>query len=195
MQEARSAGVLVSYDINYRPSLWKEFGGLSRAREVNRELASMVDVMIGNEFHIASILGSTKEEESADFRSYDPSRFQEVARACCEQFSSIQVIASTFRVEHSATCHDWAASLFSQGELIEAPAMEKLEVMDRIGGGDSFASGLLAGMLQGRSLDECLRMGLAHGALAMTTPGDTSMATSEEVYALAFGENAAATRR
>jgi 2-dehydro-3-deoxygluconokinase len=162
MQAARRHGVVVSYDLNYRPSLWKTIGGKAQAQAVNRRLAPMVDVMLGNEEDFSAALGVES--------------FENVIR----EFP-FQVVATTLRCATTASRNDWGAICYANGVFHEAKQRKDLDIYDRVGGGDSFASGLTYGLLTGRSPQWSVECGAAHGALAMTTPGDTSMATLEEV--------------
>jgi len=162
MQAARRHGAIVSYDLNYRASLWKANGGKKQAQDVNRRLAPMVDVMLGNEEDFSAALGVEA--------------FEDVIR----EFP-FQVVATSLRQATSASRNDWGATCYADGVFHEARQRKNLEIFDRVGGGDSFASGLIYGLLSGRSPQWSVQCGAAHGALAMTTPGDTSMATLAEV--------------
>jgi 2-dehydro-3-deoxygluconokinase len=179
MLAARRHGVCVSYDLNYRPSLWKANGGQAAARAVNRELMPLVDVVFGNEEDFSTALGF---EVSADegFRSLETASYRRMMERVAKEFSNLQIIATSLRTAHSATQNSWGAVCFSAGQFCEVVQQETL-ILDRVGGGDSFAAGLIHGLLSGQSLDWALRCGVAHGALAMSTPGDTSMASAAEV--------------
>ncbi|WP_062072065.1 sugar kinase [Demequina sediminicola] len=191
MQAARRHGTVVSYDLNYRPSLWKDIGGVERAREVNRELAQYVDVMIGNEEDFTASLGFNVEGVDADLQNLDTSAFRAMIEAAASEFPNFRVIATTLRGVHTATVNDWGAVGWSRASgFAESTQRERMEILDRVGGGDSFASGLAYGLMELGSLQEALEYGAAHGALAMTTPGDTSMATLEQVRKLASGGSA-----
>ena len=187
MTAAHSHGTIVSYDLNYRPSLWKAIGGQARARDVNRQIAKYVDVMIGNEEDFTAALGFTVEGLGSDVTGLDPAKFQAMMVEVVETFPNLKAVATTLRDVHTATSNDWGAVLYTQGEFYEATHREELEILDRVGGGDSFASGLAYGFLAGKSPQECVEYGAAHGALAMTTPGDTSMASLREVEKLVGG--------
>ena len=191
MEAAKRHGVIVSYDLNYRPSLWAAVGGLQRAQEVNRRLARSVDVMIGNEEDFTASLGF-KVSGTDETLSVLPSEgFAEMMAQVAEEFDNIKVVATSLRTVHSATVNDWGALGWSRGSgIVAATHRPGLEIMDRVGGGDSFASGLAYGLLAGNGLHAALEYGAAHGALAMTTPGDTSMATLNEVERLARGAGA-----
>ena len=238
---AKAHGTVVSYDLNYRPSLWRSIGGLAKAREVNREIARYVDVMIGNEEDFTASLGfevegvdehlsdvpveSFKKTLDAYPRAHDgfratyyamggqsgthvdaPAHFapdgkyldelplDEMIEAVRREFPNFQAVATTLRAVKSATVNDWSAVLWCDGEFHSSRKYKELEIMDRVGGGDSFASGLIYGFLAGKSASEAVNYGAAHGALAMTTPGDTSMATLDEVEKLMRGGNARVVR-
>jgi 2-dehydro-3-deoxygluconokinase len=190
MEAARRAGVVVSYDLNYRPSLWKGIGGQGRAVEVNRELASLVDVMLGNEEDFTAALGYPVEGVDGTFSSLDPSAFGRMIERVVADYPGIRVVATTLRAATTASRNDWGAVCWMGGRLVEARRRHDLEILDRVGGGDSFASGLIYGLLTGADPQRAVEYGAAHGALAMTTPGDTSMATLEEVERLVASDEA-----
>jgi len=179
MRAAKAAGAVVSYDLNYRPSLWKSIGGQTKAIEVNRSLAPFVDVMIGNEEDFSAALGF---ETSGTLDHLDAATYAQMAQQVQGQFPNIQAVATTLRTASNATENDWGALLVMGEEVYKSKPRPRLFVYDRVGGGDSFASGLIYGFLEGKDPAWCLECGVAHGALAMTTPGDTSMATKEEVF-------------
>ena len=181
MEAANRHGVIVSYDLNYRPSLWKSIGGKARAQEVNRELAPYIDVILGNEEDFTAALGFEVENLDEGHSKLDVSAFEKMIRRVTATFPNLKVVATTLRTATTATRNDWGAVCFANDQLFEAQAREGLEIFDRVGGGDSFASGLIYGLLQGRPVEWALECGAAHGALAMTTPGDTTMATLDEV--------------
>jgi 2-dehydro-3-deoxygluconokinase len=188
---AKRHGTIVSYDLNYRPSLWKSIGGQERAREVNRELAEHVDVMIGNEEDFTAALGFEVEGVDEDLADLPVEGFRAMIDTVAAAYPNLAVIATTLRTVRSASVNDWGALAWSAGTgLVQAAHRERLEILDRVGGGDSFASGLIYGLLSGEPLDRSVELGAAHGALAMTTPGDTSMATVAEVLKLAGGGSA-----
>jgi 2-dehydro-3-deoxygluconokinase len=180
MRAARKHGVIVSYDLNYRDSLWKGIGGRDRAREVNRALASYVDVMIGNEEDFTASLGFEVDSGEA-YGKLEVDSYQRMIAHARELFPSWSAVATTLRHAHTATRNDWTALCWFDGKLHRAPDRPGLEILDRVGGGDSFASGLIYGFLSGKGAQWAVECGAAHGALAMTTPGDTSMATLSEV--------------
>jgi 2-dehydro-3-deoxygluconokinase len=188
---AKEHGTVVSYDLNYRPSLWKGIGGQSRAQEVNQRIAPFVDVMIGNEEDFTASLGFDVEGIDEDLSHLALDKYAAMIEAAARFYPNFQVIATTLRAVRSATINDWGAIAWSQSTgAVEATRRETLEVLDRVGGGDSFASGLIYGLLSGEPLQAAVDYGAAHGALAMTTPGDTSMATKAEVLKLARGGGA-----
>jgi len=181
MESARSHGTTISYDLNFRLSLWKDFGGEKRAREVNRKIASLVDVMIGNEEDFTAALGYTVEGLDKDISSIDPANFKRMIERAVKGYPNFKAVATTLRNAKTATVNDWGAVLWTGGKFYEATMRPDLEIYDRVGGGDSFASGLIYGFLEGKAPEACVNYGAAHGALAMTTPGDTTMATLQEV--------------
>jgi 2-dehydro-3-deoxygluconokinase len=181
MEVARKHGTIVSYDLNYRESLWQSIGGQAKAVSVNRELAPLVDVMIGNEEDFTAALGFEVEGQDEHISKLDVRNFQRMIERAVAEFPNFKVVATTLRNAKTATINDWGAVCFAAGELFEAPVRENLEILDRVGGGDSFASGLIYGFLTERGPQWAVECGAAHGALAMTTPGDTTMATLAEV--------------
>jgi len=180
MRAARRHGVVVSYDLNYRDSLWKGIGGKARAQEVNRALARHVDVMLGNEEDFTAALGLEVAVDEG-FTSLETDAYVRMIQAGLERFPSWKVVATTLRRARTASRNDWTALCWCEGQLHQAPERRDLEIYDRVGGGDSFASGLIYGFLAGRGPQWAVECGAAHGALAMSTPGDTSMATLAEV--------------
>jgi 2-dehydro-3-deoxygluconokinase len=190
MEAARAAGTVVSYDLNFRPSLWKSQGGIARAVEVNRRIASLVDVMIGNEEDFTAALGFQVPGLDEHISNLDPANFKKMIAEVCGMYPNFQAVATTLRNAKTASINDWGAILWIGGQFYEAPLRENLEIFDRVGGGDSFASGLAYGFLAGKSPQQAVEYGAAHGALAMTTPGDTSMATLKEVEAAMKGKGA-----
>jgi 2-dehydro-3-deoxygluconokinase len=188
MIAAREHGTVISYDLNYRPSLWQAVGGKARAQEVNRRLATMVDVMIGNEEDFTACLGFEVPGTSEALDDLDAANFQRMIDTATKEFTNFQVVATTLRTVRSATVNDWGAVAWSdQTGFVEATLREEVEILDRVGGGDSFASGLIYALLKGYDLAVAVEYGAAHGALAMTTPGDTSMASLKEVESLVKG--------
>ena len=180
MHAARKHGAVVSYDLNYRESLWKGIGGKARAQEVNRRLAPLVDVMLGNEEDFSAALGFAVEGMDENISEIDVQSFKRTIKRVVREFP-FKVVATTLRQAKTATINDWGAISYVDGEFYEARRRENLEILDRVGGGDSFASGLIYGYLAGETPQWAVECGAAHGALAMTTPGDTSMVTVEEV--------------
>ena len=186
---AASSRTVVSYDLNYRESLWKGIGGKAKAQDVNRELVSAVDVLFGNEEDFSATLGVAIEGVSDDFRHLPVASYEAMLHRVAGQYPNLKLIATTLRTAHSATKNDWGAIARYEGKTLLVP-QRPLEIMDRVGGGDSFASGLIYGFLAGKDPQWAVECGVAHGALAMTTPGDTSMATLSEVEALMRGGSA-----
>lgn len=188
---AQRHGTVVSYDLNYRPSLWKSVGGQARAQEVNREIARHVDVMIGNEEDFTAALGFEVEGVDEHLSDLEVGSFGAMIDRVAAEFTNFQVIATTLRTVRSASTNDWGALAWSRDTgLVQATHRPGLEILDRVGGGDSFASGLVYGLLEGVPLATAVEYGAAHGALAMTTPGDTTMASEAEVLKLAGGGGA-----
>lgn len=194
MAAARKHGTVISYDLNYRPSLWQDIGGQAKAREVNRRLARYVDVMLGNEEDFTACLGFKVEGLDKRLSSLDVSNFKKMILVAAKEFPNFKVIGTTLRTVKSASINDWGAVCWTQGKFYEAQLRENLEIFDRVGGGDSFASGLIYGFLSGGDPQTAVNFGAAHGALAMTTPGDTSMATLKEVEKLMAGGGARVVR-
>ena len=191
MAAAKRHGTVISYDLNYRPSLWKSIGGQARAREVNRRLASYVDVMLGNEEDFTACLGFEVPGTDPNLSSLDVANFQKMIGQAAAAYANFAVVATTLRAVRSATVNDWGAVAWSaETGFIEATHRPALEIFDRVGGGDSFASGLIYGLMVKGDLGQAVEYGAAHGALAMTTPGDTSMASLAEVEALVRGGSA-----
>jgi 2-dehydro-3-deoxygluconokinase len=192
---ARAAGTVVSYDLNYRPSLWQAVGGQARAQEVNRAIAREVDVMIGNEEDFTAALGFAVKGVDANLSALPIDSYRAMIGEVAAEYPNFQVIATTLRTVRSATVNDWGALAWSpETGVVQAVQRDGLEILDRVGGGDSFASGLIYGLLAGEPLPTAVNYGAAHGALAMTTPGDTSMANLAEVKKLAQGGSARVAR-
>jgi 2-dehydro-3-deoxygluconokinase len=181
MRAARRHGTIVSYDLNYRASLWKGIGGKVRAQEVNRELARHVDVMLGNEEDFTAALGFEIPSVDEGFTRLEVDSYRKMIETATAEYPNWAVVATTLRRVRSASRNDWSALCWQGGQLHQAPDRSDLEILDRVGGGDSFASGLIYGFLTGRGPQWAVECGAAHGALAMTTPGDTSMATLADV--------------
>jgi len=179
MNSARRNGTIVSYDLNYRESLWKDIGGKQRAQEINRQLARHVDVMFGNEEDFSAALGLKVEGLDPEALDIETSAFRRMIHAASE--FSFKVVAVSLRKAKSASRNDWGAICYCDDVFYEATPREDLEIFDRVGGGDSFASGLIYGLLSEKGPQWAVECGAAHGALAMTTPGDTSMVTLQEV--------------
>jgi 2-dehydro-3-deoxygluconokinase len=194
MEAARRHGTVVSYDLNYRPSLWKSIGGQRRAQEVNRQLAPLVDVMLGNEEDFTAALGFEVEGLDESLSALDPGNFRRMIEKAVKDFPNFAVVATTLRTATTATRNDWGAVCYHEGRIHEAPTRDGLEIFDRVGGGDSFASGLIYGLMAGKGPEWAVECGAAHGALAMTTPGDTTMATLAEVERVMKGGSARVAR-
>lgn len=190
VQAAKSHGTIVSYDLNYRPSLWKSIGGHRRAQEVNRRIARHVDVMIGNEEDFTACLGFEVEGVDENLTEIDVGNFQRMIERVVAEFTNFRVTATTLRTVRSASNNDWGAICWAGGKFYQAPTRRNMEVLDRVGGGDSFASGLIYGLMRFDDPQKAVEYGAAHGALAMTTPGDTSMATLAEVEKVVRGGSA-----
>ena len=195
IEAASRHGTIVSYDLNYRPSLWKGFGGVERARGVNRRLATRVDVMLGNEEDFTACLGLEVEGADENLTELDTASFRAMIDRASAEYPNFAVVATTLRAVRTATVNDWSAIAWSRDQgFAEATPRPNLEILDRVGGGDSFASGLIYGLLELGDLQQAVEHGAAHGALAMTTPGDTSAATLAEVEALVRGAGARVNR-
>jgi 2-dehydro-3-deoxygluconokinase len=186
MDAARAAGTVVSYDLNYRESLWKAIGGKAKAQEVNRELVRKVDVLFGNEEDFSAVLGVKLEGVSDNFDELPIASYEKMLRELSSVYPNLKVIASTLRTAHSASENAWGAIALHGGEIVHV-AQRNVDILDRVGGGDSFASGVIYGLLAGRGFDWAVKCGVAHGALAMTTPGDTSTASLAEVIRVMGG--------
>jgi 2-dehydro-3-deoxygluconokinase len=190
VKAAKKHGTIVSYDLNYRPSLWKSIGGKKRAQEVNREIAKYVDVMLGNEEDFTAALGFEVEGLDEKISTIDVGKFQAMIRRVVKEYPNFQAVATTLRTVKSATLNSWGAICWHDGAFYEATHRPDLHILDRVGGGDSFASGLIYGFLATNDPAKAVEYGAAHGALAMTTPGDTSMATLKEVEKIMSGGSA-----
>ncbi|MBP7637695.1 MAG: sugar kinase [Kiritimatiellae bacterium] len=194
MSAARKHGTIISYDLNYRPSLWKAFGGQKACREVNRRLAKYVDVMIGNEEDFTACLGLEVEGVDANLSALPIDGFKRMIERAVREFPNFKVAATTLRTVKSASVNDWSAICWYDGAFHQAMEMKDLWIYDRVGGGDSFASGLVYGFLAFNDAQKAVNYGCAHGALAMTTPGDTSMASKAEVEKVVGGGSARVVR-
>jgi len=180
MDAARKYGTPVSYDLNFRDSLWKSIGGKGKAQEVNREIVRKVDLLLGNEEDFSAMLGVSVKGVSEDFAELPIASYEEMLRELAAAYPNLKLIASTLRTAHTASRNAWGAIALYDGQITHVPQRD-IDILDRVGGGDSFASGLIYGLLTGKGIEYAVRCGVAHGALAMTTPGDTSMATLAEV--------------
>ncbi|NUP99298.1 MAG: sugar kinase [Armatimonadetes bacterium] len=190
MTVAKEHGTIISYDLNFRPSLWKGIGGTEKAQAVNQRLAKMVDVMIGNEEDFTAALGFEVEGVDENLTELETASFQKMINRATAAYPNFKVVATTLRSVKTATVNDWGAICWAAGEFHEAIHRPGLEILDRVGGGDSFASGLIYGLMTTGDAGLAVNYGAAHGALAMTTPGDTSMATLKEVEKLMAGGGA-----
>jgi 2-dehydro-3-deoxygluconokinase len=186
IKAARKHGTVVSYDLNYRASLWQSIGGKKRAQEVNRGLAPLIDVMLGNEEDFSAALGFEVAGLDEHISKIETASFKQMIEKAVEEFP-FKVVATTLRKAVTATRNDWGAICWQDGKFYESRRYDNLEIFDRVGGGDSFASGLIYGFLSGQAAQWAVECGAAHGALAMTTPGDTSMATLKDVTQLMRG--------
>ncbi len=187
---AKKYGTIVSYDLNYRPSMWSAIGGIAKAQEVNKEIAKYVDVMIGNEEDFTACLGLQVEGNDESLKSLNLDGYKKMIGEAAKAYPNFKVIATTLREVKTATVNDWSAICWADGEVYKAKDYKALEIMDRVGGGDSFASGLIYGLMTGNDPETAVNYGAAHGALAMTTPGDTTMASLKEVEAIMGGKGA-----
>jgi 2-dehydro-3-deoxygluconokinase len=194
MTAAKRYGTVVSYDLNYRASLWSDIGGQARAMEVNRAIAPLVDVMIGNEEDFSAALGFEVAGLDEGCSELDPANFKKMIAEAGKAFPNFKAVATTLRHAKTATRNDWGAVLYTGGAFYDAALRQELEILDRVGGGDSFASGLIYGLMEGKTPEEAVNYGAAHGALAMTTPGDTTTATLKEVQRVMKGATARITR-
>jgi 2-dehydro-3-deoxygluconokinase len=194
VKKAKEHGTVVSYDLNYRPSLWKSIGGQKRAQEVNKEIAKYVDVMIGNEEDFTACLGFQVEGADENLLHIDVTAFKQMIQTALKTYPNFKATATTLRAAKTATINDWGAIAWYDGKFHESRTYPALEILDRVGGGDSFASGFIYGMMTTGDAQQAVDYGAAHGALAMTTPGDTSMATADEVFKLMKGGSARVSR-
>jgi len=181
MRAARQHGTIVSFDLNYRPSLWKANGGPEAAAEINRRLVGEVDVLFGNEEDLSAALGY------GEFGDLDADAYAELHRHVLDDYPQLQLVATSLRNARTATRNDWSGVCSTRDGSFAGSELVDLEIFDRVGGGDSFASGLIYGILTGHDIPTALAYAVAHGALAMTTPGDTSMATLDEVERVMAG--------
>ena len=190
VKTAKKYGTIVSYDLNYRPSLWKDIGGKEKAQEVNREIAKYIDVMIGNEEDFTACLGFEVEGNDANLKSLNIEGYYKMLGEVVKVYPNFKVIATTLRMVKTATVNDWSAICYADGKVYNGLSLPGLEIYDRVGGGDSFASGLIYGLITTGDPQKAVNYGVAHGALAMTTPGDTSMASLKEVENIIGGAGA-----
>ncbi|HIR11277.1 MAG TPA: sugar kinase [Candidatus Fimenecus excrementavium] len=190
VKTAKKYGTIVSYDLNYRPSLWKDIGGKEKAQEVNREIAEYIDVMIGNEEDFTACLGFEVEGNDANLKSLNIEGYYKMLGEVVKVYPNFKVIATTLRTVKTATVNDWSAICYADGKVYNGLSLPGLEIYDRVGGGDSFASGLIYGLITTGDPQKAVNYGVAHGALAMTTPGDTSMASLKEVENIIGGAGA-----
>lgn len=190
VKTAKKYGTIVSYDLNYRPSLWNDIGGKAKAREVNKEIAKYIDVMIGNEEDFTACLGLEVEGNDENLKKLNIDGYKKMMAKAAELYPNFKVAASTLRTVKTATVNDWSAICWADGKVYNGLDLNGLEIYDRVGGGDSFASGLIYGLMGTGDPQTAVNYGVAHGALAMTTPGDTSMATKAEVERIIGGVGA-----
>jgi len=189
LKEAQAHGTRVSYDLNYRPSLWQSRGGEAKSQEVNRAFVPYIDVLFGNEEDFSAALGFEIEGVGDDFEALPTESFRRMILKVVEKYPNLKTVATTLRPAHTASNNGWGAICYHEGEFYEV-AQTDFDIMDRVGGGDSFASGFIYGLLSGQGPVYALNCGVAHGALAMTTPGDTTMASLAEVEGLMSGKGA-----
>ena len=190
IKTAKKYGTIVSYDLNYRPSMWSAIGGQAKAQEVNKEIAKYVDVMIGNEEDFTACLGFKIEGQDESLKELNVDGYKKMINEAVKTYPNFKAVATTLRTVHTATVNDWSALCWANGKIYKAADYKGLEIMDRVGGGDSFASGLIYGLMTTGDAEKAVNYGAAHGALAMTTPGDTTMATKKEVEAVMGGAGA-----
>ncbi len=190
IKTAKKYGTVVSYDLNYRPSMWSAIGGQEKAREVNKEIAQYVDVMIGNEEDFTACLGLEIEGNDENLEKLNIEGYKKMINNAVEIYPNFKAVATTLREVKTATFNDWSALCWADGEIYQSKQFKDLEILDRVGGGDSFASGLIYGLMTTQDAETAVNYGAAHGALAMTTPGDTSMASKKEVEAVMGGAGA-----
>lgn len=190
VQCAKKYGTIVSYDLNYRPSLWKDIGGQERCQEVNKKIAPYIDVMIGNEEDFIACLGLHVEGSDENLSSLDTDSYKAMLQHASKTYPNFKAIGNSLRTVHSASDNDWSGLIYADGKVYKARQYDHLEIMDRVGGGDSFASGIIYGLMTTGDPETAVNYGAAHGALAMTTPGDTTTARKEEVIRLASGGSA-----
>ncbi len=194
VKAAKKYGTVVSYDLNYRPSLWNYIGGNKKAQEVNKEIAKYIDVMIGNEEDFTQCLGFEIEGNDSSLKELDIEGYKKMIDKVVKAYPNMKVVATTLRGVKTATVNDWSAICWAEGKIYRSIEFPALEIYDRVGGGDSFASGLVYGLMTADDAQKAVNYGVAHGALAMTTPGDTSMASLKEVEGVMKGLGARVVR-
>ncbi len=190
VRAAKKYGTIVSYDLNYRPSLWNDIGGIEKAREVNKEIAKYIDVMIGNEEDFTACLGFEIEGNDENLKELNIDGYFKMIEKAVKVYPNFKAVATTLRTVKTATVNDWSAICWADGKIYRGLELPGLEIYDRVGGGDSFASGLIYGLMETGDPQKAVNYGVAHGALAMTTPGDTSMASLKEVERIVGGAGA-----
>lgn len=190
VKAAKKYGTIVSYDLNYRPSLWNDIGGKAKAQEVNKTIAPYIDVMIGNEEDFTACLGFEIEGNDENLKELNLDGYVKMLGEVCKVYPNFKVIATTLRTVKTASVNDWSAMVYANGEVYKGLELNGLEILDRVGGGDSFASGLVYGLMTYDDAQKAVNYGVAHGALAMTTPGDTSTARLKEVEGIIGGAGA-----
>ena len=190
IKTAKKYGTIVSYDLNYRPSMWSAIGGIEKAQEINKEIAKYVDVMIGNEEDFTACLGFKIEGNDENLKELNLDGYKKMLNEAVKVYPNWKVVATTLRTVKTATINDWKAMCYADGEIYMSKSYDNLEILDRVGGGDSFASGLVYGLMTTQDPETAVNCGAAHGALAMTTPGDTSMASKKEVESIMGGAGA-----
>lgn len=194
VKAAKKYNTIVSYDLNYRPSLWNYIGGNKKAQEVNKEIARYIDVMIGNEEDFTQCLGFEVEGNDSNLKELDIEGYKKMIDKVVKEYPNMKVVATTLRGVKTATVNDWSAICWAEGNIYKSIEFPGLEIYDRVGGGDSFASGLVYGLMTADDAQKAVNYGVAHGALAMTTPGDTSMASLKEVEGVMKGLGARVVR-
>ena len=194
VKTAKKYGTIVSYDLNYRPSLWKAIGGKAKAQEINKKIAPYIDVMIGNEEDFTACLGFEIEGNDENLKELNLDGYVKMLGEVVKVYPNFKVIATTLRTVRTATVNDWSAMVYANGEVYKGMELNALEIYDRVGGGDSFASGLIYGLMTYDDAKKAVNYGIAHGALAMTTPGDTSTAVLKEVENIIGGAGARVNR-
>ena len=194
VRAAKKYGTVVSYDLNYRPSLWKAVGGKEKAQAVNRAIAPYVDVMIGNEEDFTACLGFEVKGNDENLKSLNLDGYVEMLGEVTKVYPNFKVVATTLRTVKTASVNDWSAMVYANGQVYHGLELKGLEIYDRVGGGDSFASGLIYGLMTTGDPQKAVDYGVAHGALAMTTPGDTSTAVLREVENIVKGGSARVNR-